>query len=50
MLLPSQELAILIFNFFFNKFKSYIKNTANREVQKTFKDKKFFLLQDNKRN
>ena len=29
--------------FFFNKSKNFIKNTANRELQKAFNDKKILL-------
>ena len=37
--------------FSFNKFKNYIKNTTNRELQKEFKHlKKYSLLHDNQRN
>ena len=36
--------------FSFNKFKNFIKNTTNRELQKAFNGKKYALLQDNQGN
>ena len=36
--------------FSFNKYKNCTKNTTNRELQKTFNDKKYSLIHDNQRN
>ena len=48
MLLLSLELTFLIINFF-NKFKNCIKNGTNRQLQKTFNDKKYSLLHYNQK-
>ena len=36
--------------FSFSKFRNYIKNTTNRELQRAFNDEKYSLLHDNQRN
>ena len=36
--------------FSFNKFKNCIRDTANRELEKAFNDKKYSLLNDNQRS